>query len=247
MLSLVLAAAAWRAPAWAGAQRCAAGARRGGSIRAAAQDPPRLETALDDGRLEVRTLGFYPFPAGPAAHGPLAFLFKDTHQAVSVGYASGGSERLFADFMTAGGQAHPVWWDERVKWHVLLGGSIRGEVRIRSSGARAAEGSKLERLRERLSAYSTDMNLYTNNCRVFACRAVREVERLNAEVDSAAPWPYEDGAEPAAGGADRGGAGAPFAPRELAAEARLYVGLLRAGALPALYPLGVLALCSQIV
>ena len=76
------------------------------------------------------------------------------------------------------------------------------------------------------------MNLYTNNCRVFACRAVREVERLNSE----------EGAYSAAPEADESGAW-----RELAADARLYWGLLRAGALPALYPLGVLALCAEML
>ena len=239
MMTALLSAVAWGVAGWVGPLRGAAGVRRCGRVQCVYWDPPRLETAYDapafestaaadDGRrLEVRTLGFYPFPCGPGAHGPFGWLFKDTHQAVSIRC---GSERLFADFMTAGGQSHPVWWDERVKWHVLLGGSIRGEVRIRSSGRRSSH--KLERLRQRLAGYSTDMNLYTNNCRVFACRAVREVERLNSE----------EGAYSAAPEADGSGAW-----RELAADARLYWGLLRAGALPALYPLGVLALCAEML
>ena len=98
------------------------------------------------------------------------------------------------------GQAHPVWWDEGVKWKVLLGQSIQGEVRIRTGGRgarpdagreglRLVEGmggaasggddvpsssSKLERLREIAEGYDCSMNLYSNNCRVFCARMRRE-------------------------------------------------------------------------
>ena len=65
------------------------------------------------------------------------------------------------DFMTAGAQSHPVWYDERVKWQVLLGGSIDGEVRIR--GRDPPPGSKLARLRQHAESYDTRMRLYTNN------------------------------------------------------------------------------------
>ena len=122
--------------------------------------------------------------------------------------------------------SHPVWWDERLKWHVLLGGSIRGEVRMRNYGPPSPPGSKMARLRHRLSAYGSDLSLYSSNCRVFACRAVREVERLNAEDDE-----------------DAGSRRAKAA--ELAADARLAFGLLRAGLLPAVYPLVTLALCWE--
>ena len=114
--------------------------------------PSEAQTLLDE-VLQCRVRGYFPFPGGP--RGPLAWLFRDTHQAISV--FGTGPERLHMDFMTAGGAAHPVWWDEGVKWQVLLGGSIRGEVRVR--GAAGTPGSKLARLREVAESYDTDMNL----------------------------------------------------------------------------------------
>ena len=131
--------------------------------------------------LRHRIRGFYPFPGGP--RGPIAWLLRDTHQAIVI---TDGSDRVFLDFMTEGGAAHPVWWDERVKWEVLLGRSIRGEVRLRNSGVRGAPGSKLNRLREKAAGYDRNMSLYTNNCRVFCARMEREVARLNAEPAAAA-------------------------------------------------------------
>merc|ERR1712187_615647 len=80
-----------------------------------------------------------------------------------------------------GGQAHPVWWDELVRWRVLLGGNLRGEVRIRDAGVQSPKGSKLQRLRDIARTYDCTMNIYTSNCRIFAARMQREVERLNAE------------------------------------------------------------------
>ena len=171
--------------------------------------------------LDCRIKGFYPFPCGPEVHGPFAWLFRDTHQAVAV---KCGSDRLFADFMTAGGQSHPVWWDEAVKWHVLLGGQIAGEVRVKDSGTCGVPGDKMSRLRAFLAEYPEGMQLYTANCRVFACRVQRECERLNAEDD-----------------ADAGSTRAAL--RALSADVRLAAGVLRAGALPAAYPLGTLLLC----
>lgn len=123
--------------------------------------PPTPPPATTDEKLSCRVVGFYPFPKRA---GPLAWLFRDTHQAVDI---SCGSDRLFADFMTAGGGAHPVWWDDGVKWHVLLGGSIEGEVRMKNSGE-CIPGSKLERLRTALAAYDCRMNIYTNSARAAA-------------------------------------------------------------------------------
>ena len=202
--------------------------------------PSEAPTLLDE-VLECRVRGYFPFPGGP--RGPFAWLFRDTHQAISV--FGTGPERLHMDFMTAGGGAHPVWWDEGVKWQVLLGGSIRGEVRVR--GAAATPGSKLARLREVAESYDTDMNLcilrafepqstaeppahascppsrYTNNCRIFCARMRREAARINAE-DLA----QEDAAWSA-----------------MVADARLAVALLRASTLPMLYPGGVLFVCWE--
>ena len=157
------------------------------SLRVLALTPPQLS---------CKVRGFYPFPGGP--RGPVAWLFRDTHQALSV--VGEDKARLHMDFMTEGGQAHPVWWDEGVKWKVLLGQSIQGEVRIRTGGRgarpdagreglRLVEGiggaasggddvpsssSKLERLREIAEGYDCSMNLYSNNCRVFCARMRRE-------------------------------------------------------------------------
>ena len=147
------------------------------SLRVLALTPPQLS---------CKVRGFYPFPGGP--RGPVAWLFRDTHQALSV--VGEDKARLHMDFMTEGGQAHPVWWDEGVKWKVLLGQSIQGEVRIRSGGRgglRLVEGvggvasgvdatspsSKLERLRQIAEGYDCSMNLYSNNCRIFCARMRR--------------------------------------------------------------------------
>ena len=180
--------------------------------------------------LSASIKGFYPFPGDPLQQGILGWIFRDVHQAVVVRYGGegggDGNERMLVDFMTAGGVTHPVWWDERLKWHVLLGGEIEGEVRIRQYAQSSSADSKMSRLRRRLEEYDTRMSLYSGNCRVFACRVVREVERLNAEDDE-----------------DRGSARAWAAAR--AADARLAFGLLRAGLLPAAYPLAVLALCWE--
>ena len=75
--------------------------------------------------------------------------------------------------MTAGGAAHPVWWDENLKWRVLLGATIAGEVRVRG----APQSGKLARLAAYARDYDTFMHLYANNCRVFAARMRREAAR----------------------------------------------------------------------
>eukprot|EP00978_Attheya_sp_CCMP212_P008415 scaffold19817_cov31-Attheya_sp.AAC.1 len=87
--------------------------------------------------------------------------------------------------MTEGGAFHPVWLEERVKWSVLLGGNIRGEVRVRVLGKHknnAAEEQvtcpKMERLLQFAQSYDCDMKLYRNNCRMFCARMEREVEPL---------------------------------------------------------------------
>ena len=205
-------------------------------------------------KLSCRVKGFYPFAeatrTSDGVGGVLGFLFKDTHQAIIVS-SSKGSAKLFMDFMTEGGQSHPVWYNEAVKWNVLLGGNIRGEVRIRevgkvdgggddaaqaaaapflipaaaaSDGAPLGDETKLQSLKRIAARYDCTMNLYTSNCRIFAARMRREVERLNA-LDSL------DAGTPRAIAA------------ELAADARLAAAVLHAGLLPALYPIGVLLVC----
>ena len=93
-------------------------------------------------------------------------------------------------------------------------------MRVRGS---AAPGSKLERLRSIAESYDRDMNLYTNNCRIFCARMRREVERLNAEDLTA-----DDAAA-----------------RALAADLRLAWSILRASTLPMLYPGGILFVCWE--
>ena len=80
------------------------------------------------------------------------------------------------DFMTLGGGAHPVWWDERVQYTVLFGGNIDGEVRVLASRGlisvqgdsafdrRSLEGlvatsSGMSRLLEAARRYPREMNL----------------------------------------------------------------------------------------
>ena len=96
----------------------------------------RPAAAADRVILTSRVRGYFPFPIGEADRGPLYWLFRDVHQAVHIRSSEG--ERLTADYMTAGGAAHPVWWDENLKWRVLLGATIAGEVRVRGSPRRGA-------------------------------------------------------------------------------------------------------------
>ena len=137
------------------------------------------------------------------------------------------------DYMTAGGASHPVWWDERVKWHVLLGGTIRGEVRIR--GGSDVPESKLARLERYARDYTLQMNLYSSNCRIFAARMRREADRLNAEE------------EPPAGALSVRTSSTKQ--QQLAAavmaDVRLVLSIAWAAILPAIYPLGIVALCWE--
>lgn len=201
--------------------------------------------------LSCRVLGFYPFP-GPLPEGVLGWMLRDVHQAILVESLPrpsdagvdgrrrrGRRRRVLLDFMTEDGEFHPVWRDETAKWSVLLGSSIRGEVRIRHPGRRDGyddheesdgdgdgderhPGGKMERFLEIARSYDCNMNLYTNNCRTFCARMEREVCRLNdGERSVNAP-----------------GAPTPPRPSDLRFAARIAVAAL----LPALYPLGAIGL-----
>ena len=177
-----------------------------GAAESSSIDTPALE-GDDDSRLKCRVQGFYPFPT-PLPKGPLGWMLKDTHQAVLVtsvpppkraqtpcdsgadpGRTNSRPETtttLRMDFMTKGGAAHPVWYDDATRWKVFFGGTIEGEVRIRvlgtgihRGGDRNLPSERMERLVRFAESYDTGMNLYSNNCRVFAARAEREAERLN--------------------------------------------------------------------
>jgi len=204
--------------------------------------------------LSCRIVGFYPFPSYTRT-GPLAWLFRDTHQAIIV-RTSASNEKVMMDFMTDGGQNHPVWWDEQVKWNVIFGGIIRGEVRVRytpqktpliePSEMKLNHASKIERLMETARAYNCDMNIYGNNCRMFCARMEREVTRLNAESETIMEDDSSD--------IDRNVilAGHPHnlrlakpqvAPPDYVADGLLVWRIFYAGLLPALYPLLILWVC----
>jgi len=208
--------------------------------------------------LSCRIVGFYPFPT-PPPKGPLSWIFRDTHQAIII-RTSAGRDKLIMDFMTEGGQTHPVWWDEQVKWRVFFGGDIRGEVRVRSfprtssttataittSTTNSQQGSKLQRIAETARAYDCNMNIYGNNCRIFCARMEREVKRLNAE-DGVVP---EDGSSID----DRSGvisgsiqdvamAEPPVLPYDYMADGVLIWRIIGAALLPAIYPLVILWAC----
>eukprot|EP00536_Pseudo-nitzschia_multiseries_P001116 jgi/Psemu1/2577/gm1.2577_g len=218
-------------------------------------------------KLSCRVLGFYPFPT-PPPRGPLGWLLKDTHQAIVIttvvsasapapAPASTPSDKeqqqqqqqqqqqrtkkitLLLDFMTKGGASHPVWYDEFVKWNVLLGGNIEGEIRVKVLGTKPKEqdrrnafaayagkengdcdyddddddgnrimttlsrdipeldrksSSKMKRLIRFADSYNCEMNLYRSNCRMFAARMEREVQRLNLEREADdQDWSYRYG------------------------------------------------------
>ena len=84
--------------------------------------------------------------------------------------------------------------------------------------------SKMERFLEIAQSYDCNMNLYTNNCRIFCARMEREVYRLNN----------------GGGGGDLPGrtAANPMTPSDLRFATRVALAAL----LPALYPLGAIGL-----
>ena len=149
---------------------------------------------------------------------------------------------MLLDFMTKDGELHPVWYDETTKWNVFLGRCIQGEVRIRHLGRKNGYGdeksdgggsgeyhsrtgsSKMERFLEIAQSYDCNMNLYTNNCRIFCARMEREVYRLNNGGGSELP--------------ERTAAN-PMRPSDLRFATRVALAAL----LPALYPGIVLLLC----
>jgi len=169
----------------------------------------------NDARVETlscRIVSFYPFPT-PPPEGPLGWIFRDTHQAIVVKSSVAGGGTVLLDFMTGGGEFHPVWYDEGVKLAVFFGGNIRGEIRIR--GNADGTGPKMVRLLDAARSYDTAMNLYGNNCRMFCARMEREVELINGSDD----------------GGEKGSM--------KMAEIRCAVRVLGAGLLPAFYPLGI--------
>lgn len=153
--------------------------------------------------------------------------------------------------MTKNGPNHPVWYDDLAKWNVFLGGSIDGEVRVKLFGRKtpigdtntlsmenggsgsnhknnaAAVGSKLDRLVAHARDYDCQMNLYRNNCRMFAARMEREVVRLNLEENSGI---HDDDARRQLG---------------LAADLRCAWRMVGAALLPASYPLGAFLLVYE--
>jgi len=179
--------------------------------------------------LSCRVLGFYPFP-NPPPKGVLGWMLRDTHQAILVesSYYSlfdGGDERnkttakkrsrspsrkrrkrrvMLVDFMTENSEFHPVWYDEATKWDVMLGGTIRGEIRIRDIGRKRrsnddeGEGDdannntnngnhpkmEVEEFLRIANSYDRGMNLYTNNCRIFCARMEREIGRLDNDRET---------------------------------------------------------------
>jgi hypothetical protein len=230
--------------------------------------------------LSCRILGFYPFPTPPPP-GPLGWLFRDTHQAVMIqsslssSSSSSSSQRdritVIMDFMTKDGEFHPVWYNENVKWNVFLGGTIEGEVRVRFLGGNKmnqdqqqdhdweerilTKNPNMKQLLQIARSYNCEMNLYGNNCRMFAARMEREVERLNFKSNTKSNSNGEEAnVEPGIGmGMDmdtmdttriRVGADADSAQgmelSEMAADVRCAVRILAAGILPALYPLSAL-------
>ena len=173
----------------------------------------------DEAKLYCRVMGYYPFPKKTTATTNSQQLFgigrfwkwllKDTHQAIIITQQQQQQQqqhetiKVRMDFMTKGGANHPVWYNEIVKWHVWLGGTIDGEIRIKVTGGGGGAEQRQRRQQQRgttlstpssstvaysptmqqLITYATNynchMNLYTNNCRMFTARIEREVERLN--------------------------------------------------------------------
>lgn len=145
--------------------------------------------------------------------------------------------------MTKNGANHPVWYDEIVKWNVILGGNIGGEVRVKVFGTKpqnpttnenskntkvlsmddsesSAPSTKLKCLISYANDYDCAMNLYSNNCRMFAARMEREVERLNSVGTDIHNTSHD----------------------VLVADMRCALRIMWAAILPTLYPLGAIFL-----
>lgn len=200
-------------------------------VAAAATSVATQQHACGHGPLTSKIIGYYPFPEAIRTRdgmgGVLGWAFRDTHQAINVRASSTDcNHRISMDFMTEGGQAHPVWYNEAVKWSVFLGADIVGEVRIRESGKETVASARLESLKRHAESYPTRMNLYTSNCRHFVARMQREVDRLNA-LDARMNGKHAARVASAA------------------ADLRLWLSLLRASLLPALYPAVILIICWE--
>jgi len=221
-------------------KKSAGSRRRGGGVCAA--DGREHEEATktitppsqEDDRISCRIKGFYPFPSDPPKGPLLGWILRDTHQAILVEStsSSGTKRRTLLDFMTEGGAFHPVWFEERVKWSVVLGGNIRGEVRVRVLGKHKNNAEeeqvtcpKMERLLQFAQSYDCDMNIYRNNCRMFCARMEREVERLNGETTD--------------------GHSIQTTQEILLADVRCAMRILGAALLPTLYPFSVLLLSYE--
>jgi hypothetical protein len=226
--------------------------------------------------LSCRIVGFYPFPTPPPKGALIGWMFRDTHQAIMVrsswNKGRAGSTTVLMDFMTKGGERHPVWYNEAVKWNVLLGGTIRGEVRVRflgrngtqddsdaaaaeeqttNDGSRTSMSPQMERLLQIARSYNCDMNLYGNNCRMFSARMEREVERINHETTNI--MAMEDGGPTTGDGRvndatqQQGQAvsSSSSSSEIMAADFRCARRVLAAGLLPTLYPLSALLISYE--
>ena len=93
---------------------------------------------------------------------------------------------------------------------------------------RESSSSRTRRLMSFVDSYNCEMNLYRNNCRMFAARVEREIERLNLEecaADDNQDWSYLY--------------------RMMVADMRCWLRILGAGLLPTLYPLSAILLLYE--
>lgn len=227
----------------------------------------------DEEILTCRIVGFYPFPGGPPRGSIAGYLFRDTHQAILIRSSSKNYpvRSISIDYMTEGGQSNPVWWNESAKWAVLLGGSIRGEIRVRglpsdydsvddadyiAGDSSPVIGPKMRRIVRAARAYDREMNLYRNNCRIFCARMEREVEAINnrnkegglvEEVglgelgDDGGNWVVATTTATTTVAVDDQNLSSSL----LLADIRCAAKVVGASLLPAMYPLGTLWLCWE--
>ena len=123
----------------------------------------------DAAKLHCRVMGYYPFPKTTTTTTNSQQLFgigrfwkwllKDTHQAIIITQQQQQQQqetiKVRIDFMTKGGANHPVWYNEIVKWHVWLGGTIDGEIRIKVMGGGAEQRRRRQQRGTTLSTPSS--------------------------------------------------------------------------------------------
>jgi hypothetical protein len=148
-----------------------------------------MKNNSEDDILSCRILGFYPSPT-PPPKGFWGWLLKDIHQAIIIESSMYKNQKLLMDFMTKDGGLHPVWYNENVKLGVMLGSTIKGEVRIRVLGGKTGRRQRTRRRqqeqgREELEVSKNLQEDYDDDCN-DRIQQQKKNENIIEEISAAA-------------------------------------------------------------